>query len=57
MVYITPDITTKVLSSTETKSTDSKVASRQPKKRKAGDESSEYDFLITRKNTKKQKTS
>jgi len=47
----------KVLSSTETKATDSKVASRQPKKRKAGDESSEDDFLITRKNTKKQKTS
>ncbi|KAJ6931536.1 hypothetical protein NC652_014894 [Populus alba x Populus x berolinensis] len=52
---------TKVVSSTKTKATDSKVASKQPKKRKAGDESSEddsdEDFLITRKNAKKQKTS
>ncbi|KAJ6306332.1 hypothetical protein OIU78_021615 [Salix suchowensis] len=51
----------KVVSSTKTKVTDSKVASKQPKKRKAGDESSEddsdEDFLITRKNAKKQKTS
>ena len=51
----------KVVSSTTTKVTDSKVASKQPRKRKAGDESSEddsdEDFLITRKNAKKQKTS
>ena len=47
----------KVLSSTKTKATDSKVTYKQSKKRKAEDESSEDDFLTTKKNTKKQKAS
>ncbi|CAK7346193.1 unnamed protein product [Dovyalis caffra] len=49
------------VSSTQPKTTVSKVASKQPKKRKAEDESSEddsdEDFLINRKIAKKQKTS
>uniref|UniRef100_A0A6N2KQL8 Uncharacterized protein n=1 Tax=Salix viminalis TaxID=40686 RepID=A0A6N2KQL8_SALVM len=43
--------------STKTKATDSKVTYKQSKKRKAEGESAEDDFLITKKNTKKQKTS
>ncbi|KAJ7005810.1 hypothetical protein NC653_005210 [Populus alba x Populus x berolinensis] len=54
---VTKKTPSSAVSSTKTKTTDSTVASRQPKKRKAGDSISEDDFLITRKNTKKQKTS